>query len=468
MVTPDELRDELRAAVKEYAETIREAAEEQEIYPEETWIRPTEEGGTQIIDLPVPSHGVQDLINPDEISHFDDCAEWLENTDDKVHFTHTNTKSSYETWLRHFANSVFNYVGDYDFKEEAYKAAFTDNVEIHFNETLSLDILVPIPGLAKHSGPVTFTPQSPNHEDEQYLLTVASDFNLDNITAPGLAALQNKSLEGLYGNPKKLGWEGRLRYTVDINDRRQDLHVPDILAEKATEISVEIARKVVDGLRISEPQDDNIWFGPIFALRDNWLSYRTGSEGVERAHIHPDCDIEYRNIHSFSLSEIAARSFANAFWEEKADLLTSEMFERPIRRYNRTYLPGHTEDHILDCHIALESMLMKGADGRTSFRMPVSAAILLKDRVRDPVDVYYFFDVLREARNKIVHEDKEVEDIDAANLDKLPGFLLKETDAGNRIAKFQFVKRAREYLALLIKEYHRMEQEENLNIHQAN
>ena len=100
--------------------------------------------------------------------------------------------------------------------------------------------------------------------------------------------------------------------------------------------------------------------------------------------------------------------------------------------------------------------------------MPVSAAILLKDRIQEPTEVYYFFDVLREARNKIAHEDKEVEDIDAANLDKLPNLLLQETDAGDRIAKFQFVKRAREYLALLIKEYHRMEEEENLNIHQAN
>jgi hypothetical protein len=100
--------------------------------------------------------------------------------------------------------------------------------------------------------------------------------------------------------------------------------------------------------------------------------------------------------------------------------------------------------------------------------MPIGAAILLRDRVRDPIDVYYFFDVLREARNKIVHEDKKVEDINAANLGQLPDFLLQKTDAGERIAKFQFVKHAREYLALLIKEYYRIEQEHGLNIHQAN
>jgi len=133
MVTPEELRDELRPAVKEYAETVGEVAEEQEIYPKQTCIRPTKEGDTQIIELQVPSHGVQDLITPDEISHFDDCAEWLENIDDKVHLTHTNTKSSYETRLRNFANSVFNYVGDYDFEEEAYQAAFTDDLEIHWS-----------------------------------------------------------------------------------------------------------------------------------------------------------------------------------------------------------------------------------------------------------------------------------------------------------------------------------------------
>lgn len=468
MVTPEELKEELRPAVEDYAETVREAAEEEDIYPKEEWVCPTDEGGTELVELSVPSRGIEYLIDPDEISHFDDCAEWLEDADEEVHLSHTNTESAYEHRLRSFANSVFNYVGDYDFDEEAYQAAFSDNLEVHFNEALSLDILVPIPGLAEHSEPVTFTPQSPRHEDGQYLLTVTSDFSLDQITASEMAALQNKSMEGLYGEPTKLGWEGRLRYTVDINDRRQDFHVPDILAEKATDISLDIARKVVDGLRLSEPQEDNIWFGPIFALRDNWLTYRTDAEAVERAHLHPDCDIEYRNIHSFSLDEWGARSFANVFWEEDADLLTSETFDRPIRRFNRTYLPGHAEDHILDCHIALESLLLKGAKGGTSFRMPIGAAILLRDRVGDPVEVYYFFDVLREVRNKIVHEDKKVEDVNATHLDELPDYLLQETDAGERLEKFQFIKHTREYLALLIKEYYRIEQEHGLNIHEAN
>jgi len=392
MISPGELKERLRPAVKDYAETVHEAAEGQDVHPVESWICPTEDGGTELVELAVPSRGIEYLIDPDEISHFDDCAEWLEDAEDEVHLSHTNRESAYEHRLRSFANSVLNYVGSYDFNKEAYQAAFSDNLKPHFNEALSLDILVPIPGLAEHSEPVTFTPQSPEQEDEQYLLTVSSDFSVNKITASEMAALQNKSMEGLYGDPDKLGWEGRLRYTVDINDRRQDFQVPDFLAEKATDISVGIARKVVDGLRISEPQEDNIWFGPIFALRDNWLTYRTGAEAVEQAHLHPDCDIEYRNIHSFSLDEWGAKSFANAFWEEKADLLTSEMFDRPLRRFNRTYLPGHAEDHILDCHIALESLLLKGAKGGTSFRMPVGAAILLRDRVRDPVEVYYFFD----------------------------------------------------------------------------
>lgn len=269
MVTPKELRDELRPAVEGYAETVRETAEDQDIHPKENWICPTEDGGTDIVELSVPSRGIEYLIDPDKISHFDDCAGWLEDAKEEVHLTHTNTKSAYESRLRNFANTLFDYVGDYDFDEEAYQAAFTDNLELHFNESLSLDILVPIPGLAEHSESVTFIPQSPAYEDEQFLLTIISDFSLDKIAAPEMAALQNKSMEGLYGDPRKLGWKGRLRYTVDINDRRQDLHAPDFLAEKATDISVDIARKVVNGLRISEPHEDNIWFGPIFASRDN-------------------------------------------------------------------------------------------------------------------------------------------------------------------------------------------------------
>jgi len=35
MVTPDELRNKLRPAVEDYAETVREAAEEEDIYPKE-------------------------------------------------------------------------------------------------------------------------------------------------------------------------------------------------------------------------------------------------------------------------------------------------------------------------------------------------------------------------------------------------------------------------------------------------
>lgn len=100
--------------------------------------------------------------------------------------------------------------------------------------------------------------------------------------------------------------------------------------------------------------------------------------------------------------------------------------------------------------------------------MPISAAILLRDRVGNPVEVYYFFDVLREVRNKIVHEDKKVEDVNASNLDKLPDYLKQETDAGERLEKFQFIKHTREYLALLIKEYYRIEKEHGLNIHEAN
>jgi hypothetical protein len=468
MVSPVELKDNLRPAVREYAEMVREEAEEQGISPTHEVVVPTGEGGTDLVEVSVPTQGIEDLIDRDDVSHFKDCAEWLAESNDELHLTHTNTESASEHKFRRFANSVFNYVGDYDFDDDAYEAAFTDKIEPHFHDDLNLDILVPIPGLAGDSEPVTFSPQSPEYRDEEYLLTVTSDFSINKIDASEMATLQNKSLKGLYAEPTKLGWEGRLRFTIDINDRSTELHVPDILAEQAGEISVDIARKVIDGLRLSEPQEDNIWFGPIFALRDDWITYREGVEGVERVRMHPDCDIEYRNVQRFSLDEIGARSFANAFWKEKADLLTSETFDRPIRRYNRTYLPGHTEDHILDCHIALESLLLKGAKGGTSFRMPIGAAILLRDRVRDPIDVYYFFDVLREARNKIVHEDKKVEDINAANLGQLPDFLLQKTDAGERIAKFQFVKHAREYLALLIKEYYRIEQEHGLNIHQAN
>lgn len=468
MVSSEELKEELRPAVKEYAETVQETAKDQDTYPKEEWVSPTDEGGTELVETAVPSRRIQYLIDSDEITCFNDCAEWLEQAEDKVHLSHTNTKSAYEHWLRNFANSVFDYVGDYDFDEEAYEAAFTDKAKPHFNDALSLDILIPIPGLAEYSEPVTFTPQTPEHEKKQYLLTIISDFSLDQITASEMAAMQNKSMEGLYGDPTKLGWKGRLRYTIDIKDRSQGFQVPDLLAEQASDISVDIGRKVVDGLRLSEPQEDNIWFGPIFVLRDNWLTYRTETEGVEWVRMHPDCDIEYRNIYSFSLDEGGARSFANQFWEEKADLLTSDMFDRPIRRYNRTYLPGHPEDHILDCHIALESLLMKGAKGGTSLRMPLSAAIFLRDCVRDPIDVYYFFDVQREVRNKIVHEDKTLEDVNATNLDKLPDYLLQDTDAGKRLSGLQFIKHSREYLALLIKEYHRIEEEEGLNIYQAN
>jgi hypothetical protein len=59
MVTPEELRDELRPAVKEYAETVGEVAEEQEIYPKQTCIRPTKEGDTQIIGRVAKSSRVQ-------------------------------------------------------------------------------------------------------------------------------------------------------------------------------------------------------------------------------------------------------------------------------------------------------------------------------------------------------------------------------------------------------------------------
>lgn len=468
MVSPEELKDNLRPAVKEYAETVREEAKEGGINPTHEIVVPTGEGGTDLVEVPVPTHGIEELVDRDGVSHIKDGADWLAESNDELHLTHTNTESAYEHKFWSFANSVFNYVGDYDFDEDAYEAAFSDIIEPHFHDALNLDILVPIPGLTRDSEPVTFSPKSPEYRDEEYLLTVTSDFSIDKIDASEMATLQNKSLEGLYGEPTKLGWKGRLRFTIDINDRSADLHVPDILAEQAGEISVDIARKVIDGLRLSEPQEDNIWFGPIFVLRDDWITYREGVEGVERVLMHPDCDIEYRNIQRFSLDEIGARSFANVFWEEKADLLTSKTFDRPIRRYNRTYLPGHTEDHILDCHIALESLLLKGAKGGTSFRMPIGAAILLRDRVRDPIDVYYFFDVLREARNKFVHEDKKVEDINATNMDKLPDYLLQEADDGETIAKFQFVKHAREYLALLIKEYYRIEQEHGLNIHQAN
>ena len=468
MVSAEELKEELRPAVRDYAEAIQEAAEDQGIDPTHEVVVPTEEGGTELVEVTIPTQGLEDLADTDDISHFEDCAEWLAESEDEVHLARSNTKSSYERKFRGFAKSVFDYVGDYRFDEEAYDAAFTDKIEIHFHDALTLDILVPIPGLKGDSEPVTFSPQSHEYEEEEYLLTVISDFSINEIEPSEMATLQNKSLKGLYGEPTSLGWESRLRYTVDIKNRASDYLEPQTLGEEAGEISEDIVRKVVDGLRISEPQEGNIWYGPIFALRDDWITYREGTEGVEWVIRNPDCDIEHRNPPRFSLDDIGARSFANVFWEEKADLLTSEMFDRPIRRYNRTYLPGHTEDHILDCHIAIEAMLMKGAGGRTSFRMPVGVAVLLKDRASDPVHVYYFFDVLREARNKIVHEDKGVEEINPANLDKLWSFLRKERDAGECIAKFQFVKQAREYLALLIKEYHRIEQEEGLNIHEAN
>lgn len=283
MVSPDELKDHLRPAVREYAEIVRVEAKEQGISPTHEVVVPTTEGGTDLVEVAAPTHGIENLIDRDDVSHFKDCAEWFAESNDEVHLTHTNTESACEHKFRRFANSVFNYVGDYDFNEDAYDAAFNDKIEPHFHDTLNLDILVPIPGLAGDSEPVTFTPQSPEYQNEEYLLTVTSDFSINKINASEMATLQNKSLKGLYAEPSKLGWEGRLRFTIDINNRSTDLHVPDILAEQAGEISVDIARKVIDGLRLSEPQEDNIWFGPIFALREDWITYREGVEGVEES-----------------------------------------------------------------------------------------------------------------------------------------------------------------------------------------
>lgn len=295
MVSPEDLQERLRPAVKDYAETLQKKAEEQEIQFREKWVCSTEKGGTELTEITVPSRGVKHLIDSDNVTHFDDCAEWLEDSEDEVNLTHSNTKSTYEHWLRNFASKTFNYVGDYEFDEEAYRAAFADKAEPYFENALTLDILIPIPGLADNSEPVTFTPQSPEYPDEQYLCTVTSDFSINEITASEMAAMQNKSIEGHYGEPTKLGWGGKLRFTVEINDRSRDPLVSEDLVEQAGETSVDIVRKVVDGLRLSEPQEDNIWFGPIFILRDNWVTYRMGGEGVERAYLHPDCDIEYRN-----------------------------------------------------------------------------------------------------------------------------------------------------------------------------
>ncbi|WP_254280663.1 hypothetical protein [Haloarcula marina] len=468
MVSAEELQERLRPAVRDYAETVQSKAEDNDIYPYKEIACLDEDGDIEVIEISVPTDGVQYLIDPDTVTHFDNCAEWLAGSEDELDLTHAHAESTYESWLRNFANTVFNYVGDYSFDEQAYQAAFRDIIGPDFNDSLFFDVLIPLPGLSRNSEPVSFTPQSPEYQEEQYLYTVSSDFDIDLIDAPEMAAIHNKSLEGHISEPTKLGWKGRLRFTIEIEDRSRDLLVVHDLAEQAAEISVDIGRKVVNGLRLSEPHEDGLWFGPIFLLQDNWLTYREGVEGVERIRIHPDSDIEYRHVLRFTLDEIGARSFSDVFWKEQADLLTSDTFDGPIRRYNRTYLPGHAEDHILDCHIALESLLMKGAKGGTSFRMPIAAAILLRDRVGDPIEVYYFFDVLREVRNKIVHEDKTVEDVAASNLNELPNYLLEETDAGERLERFQFIKHTREYLSLMIKEYYRIEQEHGLNIHEAN
>jgi hypothetical protein len=152
-----------------------------------------------------------------------------------------------------------------------------------------------------------------------------------------------------------------------------------------------------------------VYKGNIYEIQNNWHSEtldiaKIGSIKWSRPQPLAGPWWGYR-IDTFELTAL------DAFWDDYHPVIqdSTDQLYNSMRRFDQSYEKSRYEDRILDYFIGLESSLLRGTDSHYAFRLPARSVILLSEESYYTNDyIYYFFDMIREIRNQIVHNDVDI------------------------------------------------------------
>lgn len=304
-----------------------------------------------------------------------------------------------------FSGAVMDYSGSYSVKDEAFEKAYRDKFQLNSPDGLrEFELIIPFENLVL------------NNES----LSLSSDFKIWNNTKSyyeplevEFVELSEAELSGIMTYegehryprraPQKISKYG-LRRTIRASSHQNPNDRP----------GVEIGRRIATALRLFDPSRGSVGAKNAYFARPGWLDYWEDIRSIVKKQEPSREPPLSRDFFELSADDVSG---FQKFWSQySSEIRTDHNYDLStvIRRYNETYVKHYFEDQLIDCAVALESMLLygDGNPGTRLSRMKLRGSILLdnifnkdRGRIRTLIDDIYEF------RGDIVHQNEYLVDI---------------------------------------------------------
>lgn len=388
-------KETIKAAVKEFAQQMTEDFEQvpkQEIIIGDGIAIETKEIPKPSEFLTYYSSEQDDLFRDVAITLLEEGENGQEISEDNILNTTNN--------IFNFAGDVLDYSGGYCVNEEAFNAAYQDTFKSESPQGLrEFELIIPFENLNLADEPIQLSTDFQIWNDSSSHHRIL-ELELAKLTEPEISGIMTYEAE--HGYPRrspqkvtKYGLRGRIQSSIHPNPNDQP--------------GVKVGRRIATALRLFDPSRGSVGSKDAYLAKSGWLDHREGIKTVVKKSESSREPPLSQDLYELFVGEDEG---FQEFWSEYAseiridhnyDLATS------IRRYNETYVKHYYEDQLIDCAVALESMLLFGDSnpGTRSSRMKLRGSILLdtvfnedRDRTRTLIDDVYEF------RGEIVHQNE--------------------------------------------------------------
>ena len=342
---------------------------------------------------------------------------------------------SVEQGLFEFVGVVLNYVGQFQFDEDAFAAAFEEQFEPRFTDReyarfllclkntsiepdISIDLDTNIQGSPDYLGPFAVDTLRIRSLDE------LEETGITTHEAPGTGVLE--PIETLDAGRPNAALEIVLRRRrpfreiareIDDNEIRSwrnldfDVTPTDVYPwQQLTDVVKYLATSVRRCLRLLCPQG-TIGFEKGYHVVPGRETYR-GIGTPVTFELEFECPSATTSTH---IAEDRALEI-HQFWSTHRDRIATDhdKFQNPLARFERMFSRESLEDQLVDCVVGCETTVLKGGSpGGNRYRLGVRTAVLLGNHNSldwSPERIAEFFKTLYEQRNGVVHEDKPLPD----------------------------------------------------------
>lgn len=490
----EELEEQVREATRSYIESVAEDGPD--TVPEETLY--TTRTGLLMVgkeEIAVPSRAIESDPREYSSGEFEPVAEHIveeldiesisglvtdkgllgEDTSDAV--------EAFEVALMKFAGLVMDYVGEFEFQDDAFEAAYEENFYPRYTDYDCVEILAPVEGVvtdetvtldddldldSEYSGPYSV---------ESIEISPISDKELDGMVHfdEGLGTTAVPRVAPGYNINQKLRFEIRRRPSYREFKEWMEEPVPSVsdtsevsirahsrltkhIYEELTQELIGVAERIV---HLHSPDTDPAFQNPYIVV-PGFLSYRSLAVDVaDRIMVDT-----HESQGSLAISSEWDSKF-DSFWSRYAPFVTNadDQFSKPLVRFEEMFRKERLEDQFLDCAIALERTLLTGTHQGSSytFRMGLRGSLLLAQSSHNEEwgrdSLYQFLKGLYEMRSHVVHSDASI----AEAMDRLDDDTIKKFDPPE-----QLLTHSRKLLAKILLSYMDLSIDHDLSTKQAN